>query len=152
MINTNYSSPDNNPPSPQTSYISSMSPNIKIQDNLVSPMSPLNYRKNYFQRTFGKMNEGSVRGSIFALCAVAIGSGVLSLPYVLVKTGCVLGIILILIGAFSGYVSMWMIIRRSIENNCKNFSELATLAGGKWLNVFLQISILSFMFGACVSY
>jgi len=66
-----------------------------------------------------------VRGSIFALCAVAIGSGVLSLPYVLKQNGWLLGIILILIGAFTGYVSMWMIIKRSIEYNCKNFSELA---------------------------
>ena len=66
-----------------------------------------------------------MRGSIFALCAVAIGSGVLSLPYVLKQNGWLLGIILILIGAFTGYVSMWMIIKRSIEYNCKNFSELA---------------------------
>jgi len=66
-----------------------------------------------------------VRGSIFALCAVAIGAGVLSLPFVLKMNGCILGTILIIIGAISGYYSMQMILRRSIEKNCKNFSELA---------------------------
>ena len=78
-----------------------------------------------------------MRGSIFALCAVAIGAGVLSLPYVLAKNGWILGTILILIGAFSGYYSMEMILMRSIETNCKNFSELAHLAGGKPLTILL---------------
>ena len=83
------------------------------------------------------MQQGSVRGSVFALCAVAIGAGVLSLPYVLALCGWVLGTILILIGAVTGYLSMYMIIVRSIENNCKNFSQLSTLAGGKGLTYFL---------------
>ena len=98
------------------------------------------------------MEQGSIRGSIFALCAVAIGAGVLSLPYVLKMSGWVLGTILIIIGAVSGYFSMYMILVRSIETKCKNFSELAMMAGGRGLTILLQISILSFMFGACVSY
>lgn len=63
-------------------------------DNISSPemvrdfkggdLSPFNTRrKTAWQRAFGPMGQGSIRGSIFALCAVAIGSGVLSLPYVL---------------------------------------------------------------------
>lgn len=59
---------------------------------------------------------------------------------------------LIIVGAISGYFSMHMILKRSIETNKKNYSELAFLAGGKPLTILLQISILSFMFGACVSY
>lgn len=98
------------------------------------------------------MQQGSVRGSIFALCAVAIGAGVLSLPYVLALCGWVLGTILIIIGAVTGYLSMYMIIVRSIETGCKNYSQLAELAGGRCLTIFLQISILSFMLGACLSY
>ena len=109
-------------------------------------------RRTYLRRTFGPMQQGSVRGSIFALCAVAIGAGVLSLPYVLKLNGWVLGTLLIIIGAVSGYYSMYMILVRSIESKCKNFSELAFKAGGKPLTILLQISILSFMFGACVSY
>lgn len=109
-------------------------------------------QRTFFRRTFGKMEQGSVRGSVFALCAVAIGAGVLSLPYVLAMCGWVLGTILIIIGAVTGYLSMYIIIVRSIENNCKNYSQLSHLAGGRGLTIFLQISILSFMFGACLSY
>jgi amino acid permease len=78
-----------------------------------------------------------VRGSIFALCAVAIGAGVLSLPFVLKQQGWILGTVLILIGAISGYFSMHMILRRSIQTNRKNYSELAFLAGGKPLTILL---------------
>jgi amino acid permease len=83
---------------------------------------------------------------------VAIGAGVLSLPVVLKLNGWILGTLLIMVGAISGYYSMYMILVRSIDTKCKNFSELAMKAGGKPLTILLQISILSFMFGACVSY
>jgi amino acid permease len=98
------------------------------------------------------MQQGSVRGSIFALCAVAIGSGVLSLPYVLATNGWLLGTMLILTGALTGCLSMYMIVNRSILTGSKNFSQLALLAGGKNLSLFLNICILAFLMGACVSY
>jgi amino acid permease len=41
-----------------------------------------------------------MRGSIFALCSGAIGTGVLSLPYVLKINGWIVGIVLIILGAF----------------------------------------------------
>jgi len=46
-----------------------------------------------------------MRGSIFALCSGAIGTGVLSLPYVLAINGWVVGIIMIIMGAF-GKIAM----------------------------------------------
>lgn len=58
-------------------------------------------RRTFFNRTFSKVGKGSVRGSIFSLCACAIGSGVLSLPYVLALNGWALGIAFIFIGALA---------------------------------------------------
>jgi amino acid permease len=46
-----------------------------------------------------------MRGSIFALCSGAIGTGVLSLPYVLKINGWIVGIALIMLGAF-GKISL----------------------------------------------
>ena len=57
-------------------------------------------RRPFFNRTFGRLDKGSLRGSIFALCATAIGSGVLSLPYILALNGWVLGILLIMLGKY----------------------------------------------------
>lgn len=47
------------------------------------------------------MDRGSIRGSMFALSAAAIGAGVLNLPYVLAMNGFVIGILFIIIGAFA---------------------------------------------------
>jgi amino acid permease len=68
---------------------------------------------------------------------VAIGAGVLSLPYVLAECGWVLGTLLIIVGAVSGYFSMYMILIRSVQTGCKNFSELSMKAGGKPLTILL---------------
>lgn len=56
--------------------------------------------KSFWARTFSKLDAGSLRGSIFALSASAIGSGVLSLPYVLNLCGWVSGITFLFVGAF----------------------------------------------------
>ena len=66
-----------------------------------------------------------MRGSIFALCAAAIGSGVLSLPYVLGLNGWVLGLVLIIVGAFAAGWSLNMIAESAIRANVKNLSKLS---------------------------
>ena len=90
------------PPTP------SMSPNttafaqsgdLNIREARV-PFSPNADRKNFYKRAFGKLGKGSLRGSVFALCASAIGSGVLSLPYVLGLNGWILGLVFIIVGGF----------------------------------------------------
>lgn len=87
------------------------SPYFNFKEGNRADMSPFGgRRRTYMERTFGPMQQGSVRGSIFALCAVAIGAGVLSLPFVLRMNGWVLGTILIIIGAVSGFFSMEMIL------------------------------------------
>ncbi len=52
------------------------------------------------------MEEGSLRGSTFQLSAAALGSGVLSLPYVVADCGFVLGAIMICLGALAGALSL----------------------------------------------
>jgi len=63
------------------------------------PFSPIGERRPFFNRAFGKLEKGSLRGSIFSLCASAIGSGVLSLPFVLALNGWAMGFIFILVSA-----------------------------------------------------
>jgi hypothetical protein len=57
--------------------------NIRDAKLMMSPRFIGDHRKTFFNRAFGKLSKGSLRGSILALCASAIGSGVLSLPFVL---------------------------------------------------------------------
>ena len=58
-------------------------------------------RRTFFSRTFSGIGKGSLRGSIFSLCSGAIGSGVLSLPYVLKLNGWLLGLGFIVVGAIA---------------------------------------------------
>lgn len=109
-------------------------------------------RRTRWNKTFGPIKPGSLRGSIFTLCAAGIGAGVLSMPYILKQSGFILGILIILIGAVSAYFSMRMVLVRAMQHKCKNYTDLATKAGGKPLMMFLQISILMYIYGACLSY
>jgi len=86
---------------PNTKAFATGDINIRQGKNIFSPMTD---RRNFASRAFGKLEKGSLRGSIFALCASAIGSGVLSLPYVLRLNGWVLGVFFILIGAFGKHL------------------------------------------------
>ena len=86
------------------------------------------------------------------MCASAIGSGVLSLPYVLRLNGWVLGTLFILVGAFAACWSLFMIAESAIKANVKNFSKLTNNVGGKALELFLQINIILFLAGSCISY
>jgi len=98
------------------------------------------------------LDKGSLRGSIFALSAAAIGSGVLSLPYVLGLNGWVLGLVFILVGAFSAAWSLFIIAESAIKAKVENLSKLSYLVGGKKLERFLQINIMFFLCGSCISY
>jgi amino acid permease len=95
-------------------------------------MSPggVGHRKTVFGRAFGKLSKGSLRGSIFSLCASAIGSGVLSLPSVLAATGWAIGLGLVTLGAIAACWSLFIIAESAIKTKAKNFSQLAQKSGG----------------------
>jgi hypothetical protein len=101
------------------------------------PLSPASQRKNMFNRTFGKLEKGSLRGSIFSLCAAAIGSGVLSLPYVLALTGWVIGTVLIVVGAIAACWSLFLIADGASKARVPNLNTLAKKAGGNKLMILL---------------
>lgn len=103
-------------------------------------------------RTFSKLGKGSLRGSIFSLCASAIGSGVLSLPLVFKLCGYIEGILLMILGATAALVSLRMLAGLAVDHQLPNYSKIAIAAGGHKLNMVLSAMIMLFMFGSCISY
>ena len=90
---------------------------FEIKDVKAMPMSPNGLmRRTFYDRTFSKMEAGSVRGSIFQLSASAIGAGVLSLPYVLALNGYALGIFFICLGAFASGWSNMILAQLACDN------------------------------------
>jgi hypothetical protein len=59
------------------------------------------------------IEPGSMSGSIFSLTAACMGAGTLTMPYIVSKTGLVLGPILILAGALLSYYAGMLIIKCS---------------------------------------
>jgi len=62
------------------------------------------------KRYFGKIEKGSLRGSILGMSSAAIGSGVLTFPNVFKTMGWVNGCALLLMGAFGCWWSLYMLI------------------------------------------
>lgn len=104
---------------------------------MLSPAFGVNQRRTFFRRAFGRLEKGSLRGSVFSLCASAIGSGVLALPFVLATSGWILGILLIINGALSAMFSLRMIASSSIKMGVSNYSLLARKIGGSKLEKLL---------------
>ena len=109
-------------------------------------------RRTFYDRTFTKMDAGSLRGSIFALCSAAIGAGVLSLPYVLALNGWLIGILFIFVGAIAANWSNKILVKKAVENDCRNYYSLCVKVGGKKLGMLLSCCILLYGFGVLISY
>ena len=61
-------------------------------------------------------------------------------------------IVFILVGAFAAAWSLFMIAESAIRAKVKNLSKLTNFVGGKKLERFLQINILVYLWGSCISY
>lgn len=109
-------------------------------------------RRTFFNRTFTSIGKGSLRGSIFALCSGAIGSGVLSLPFVLRLNGWLLGLGFIILGAVAANLSNKILARLACEHDCVNLSTLARKAGGESLAKALAYMVIAYVLGGCISY
>jgi amino acid permease len=57
------------------------------------------------------MKEGSVRGSIFTICSIAIGIGILTLPYVIASLGWILGSAMVIMGGLTTTWSLKIIVK-----------------------------------------
>ena len=106
------------PVSPMTSRQADADINIKPGRIPLSPGGKSS--RPFFDRAFGKLEKGSIRGSIFSLCSAAIGGGILSLPYMFCLSGYVTGAILIVIGTIAGIWSNLLLAEMADTYKLKN--------------------------------
>jgi amino acid permease len=70
------------------------------------------------------MNAGAMRGSIFALLASAMGSGMFNLPYRVDRIGIIPFFVYILAAGLFSYIGMYLISRIIIEFKVHSYSEM----------------------------
>ena len=125
--------------------------NIKPSNVALSPRAS-GQRRSFFDRTFSKLDRGSVRGSIFNLVSSALGGGVLALGYIFVLSGWLLGLALLLTGYVASTWSNLLLAQMAEKHKLKNLDEVAFKTGGVCFRKFLQILIITYVFGVLIGY
>ena len=126
--------------------------NLIEKDTLNSYDKAYNRKKKCFQRYFGKMNQGSLRGSIFALSSIALGTGCLSLPLRCTQIGLINGIILLLFGAIFSYWTLCCMDKAARKSKYKDYSPIVKEILGKKTGILLDIVILIDIFVVITAY
>ena len=71
------------------------------------------------------MRDGSMRGSIFALLASAMGTGMFNLPYRVSQIGLVPFMAYVFIGGFFSYIGMYLISRLILKFKVNSYSQMS---------------------------
>ena len=104
--------------SPTTTANATADINIKPSHVALSPTSA--NRRTFYDRTFSKLEKGSLRGGIFNMVSAALGGGVLSLSFVFVLSGWGIGFILLLVGCSASMWSNLLIAQMATEHRLSN--------------------------------
>jgi hypothetical protein len=109
-------------------------------------------RKSLMNRMFSRMEEGSLRGSIFAMSSLALGTGCLALPLRFGQMSVLGALIVLLLGSLAAYWSLRIMIEASRKTNTMDYSRLVKESLGPKLALTLDIVILIYIFGILISY
>jgi amino acid permease len=133
----------------EDSVVSTEGQYIRMKDMLgdESQQSP-----SFFKRTFKKLDQGSLRGSIFTLVATAIGSGCLSIPLAFRYIGIVLGPLLLMLTATVSVVSLTVLSNAAFKHKVFDYSNLVEKILGKGARYTLATIMTMYLFGTLIGY
>jgi len=110
------------------------------------------HRKSLMNRIFSRMNEGSLRGSIFAMSSLALGTGCLALPLRFGQMSIVGAVVMLILGSMAAYWSLVIMIEASRKTNTMDYSRLVKESLGPKLALILDLTILIYILGILISY
>ena len=100
------------------------------------------HRKSLMNRIFSRMDEGSLRGSIFAMSSLALGTGCLALPLRFGQMSVVGALVMLILGSMAAYWSLVIMIEASRKTNTMDYSRLVKESLGPKLALVLDVIIL----------
>jgi hypothetical protein len=109
-------------------------------------------KRTLYQRLFSKMEAGSLRGSVFAMSSLALGTGCLALPQKFEQMSLLAALIVIILGSFAAYWSLTLMIKASNKTKTYDYSRLVKEELGKGPSLMLDIVILIYIIGILISY
>jgi len=76
------------------------------------------------------MGEGSMLAGVFTLVSSSMGAGCLSLPFMMKRSGIILGFILLVLGALLAHLSLVVLMSCARYTESRSMSHLVSLASG----------------------
>ncbi len=124
----------------------------KLLDDKNEELDEENPKRSIMKRFFSPMEEGSLRGSIFAMSSLALGTGCLALPQKFGQMSFVVSLITIIFAALSAYWSLKIMIIVSKKIKCNEYSKCVSFSFGKKAANFLDVVTIIYIFGILISY
>ena len=96
-------------------------------------------KRSWCQRTFGKMGPGSLRSSIFNLCILSLGTGLLAIPQKIGYMSIILSPIIIILSGIANLWSLTILVNMCIKFKAKNYENIVNILLGNKTSIFLGI-------------
>ena len=109
-------------------------------------------KRSTFNKIFGKMEAGSIRGSIFNMLILTLGSGLLSLPTYIGKVSMILSTVLIILISILIWWSLLLLSKACEKSGTYNYSYLLKKLYGKHLSIIYDIIVIIYSFGILILY
>lgn len=109
-------------------------------------------KRTLFHKIFGPMEAGSIRGSIFNMAILSLGTGMLSLPRYIQNTSLALSSGLIVVICIIVWWSLLLLSKACEKNNIFNYSRLIKKLYGKFLAGVYDGIVILYSFGIIILY
>ena len=109
-------------------------------------------KRTWCKRTFGKMNPGSLRGSIFNLCILSLGTGLLAIPQKIGYMSMVLSPIVIILSGIANLWSLNILVNMFIKFELNNYESVVNRLLGNKTSIFLGIIMCINQLGIIILY
>ena len=109
-------------------------------------------QRTLFHKIFGPIEAGSIRGSIFNMVILSLGTGMLALPKYVANTSLVFSCIFVISVCILVWWSLLLLSKACEKNNIYNYSKLLKKLYGKPLSLTYDIIVILYSFGVLILY
>ena len=107
---------------------------------------------SWCKRAFGKMEPGSLRSSIFNLCILSLGTGLLAIPQKIGYMSVVCSPVVIILSGLANIWSLMILVEMCFKFKEKNYENLVNKLLGNKASIFLGIIMCINQLGIIILY
>jgi hypothetical protein len=111
-----------------------------------------NNKKSFAERWFSKINPDSLRGNIFNLSIICLGTGTLALPIKIRDMTILVGSIAVFGGGIGSFWTLNLLVIAGLKHNIYDYSQIVKHVYGKVISTILDITIALLITGQLMLY